>query len=273
MADHRIFRGSDAFDRADCSEFKENVMSAISSERRSGVKPGEALKFKTIHDTCVANGMTEATIKREMLKHIIKDDFQVLAVPGDPALDIQPVYERRDTFEDGIFCQAEQPLRRGYLPHGYPTGLKDLGNRLQEDGMTNSVPDSTWGYLARVLNPIPPGAMLQEETKALLTICHALYCPFLILEVKPDGGSMEACRNQAAPGCATIVNAMRLVLRTLGREDSVGLDKDSYIYCATMNEELLEWWVGWAEVCNEGNVKWHMNRIHREDFEQDNPCW
>ncbi len=271
MEGHNIYRRSDAFGRADCNGFKENVMSVISPERPSGVKPGEASRFKAIHETCVGSGVTEATMKRDMLKYIIKDDFQVLAEPGDPAQGIQPVYEGRDTSERGIFCQAEQPLRRGHVPHNYLPGLKDLADRLKADGMTNSVPDSTWGYLARVLAPIPAGAVLQIPTNALLTICPALYCPFFFLEVKPDRGSMEACRNQAARGCATIVNAMRLLLQTLGREDTVGPDEDSYIYCATMNEELLEWWVGWAEVCEGGQVKWHMNRIHREDFEQDNP--
>lgn len=269
MQDHHIYRGSDAFGRADCSEFNQNVRSAISSERPSGVKPAEASRFKKIHDTCVNNGVTEATLKREMLKNIIKDDLQVLTEPGHPAQDIHLVYESRDTFEGGIFCQADQPLRRGYLPHNYPLGLKDVADRLKVDGMTNSVPDSTWGYLDKVLDPIPAGAMLQDRTKALLTICPALYCPFFFLEVKPDGGSMDACRNQAARGCATIVNAMRLLLRTLGREDTVGPDEDSYIYCATMNEELVEWWVGWAEVCEDGQVNWHMNRIHREDIEQE----
>lgn len=83
---------------------------------------------------------------------------------------------------------------------------------------------------------------------------------------------MEACRNQAARGCATVVNAMRLLLRILGREEeTVGPDKNSYIYCATMNEEQLEWWVGWAEVCEGGWVNWHMNRLRRVDFEHDDP--
>lgn len=140
------------------------------------------------------------------------------------------------------FAYDSPLLRRGFLPHRYPKlSAKDLGDSLKADGMANSVPDSTWGYLARVLNPIPQNVMIRNSTNALLTICPGLHCPFFFLEVKPDGGSMEACRNQAARGCATVVNAMRLLLRILGREEeTVGPDKNSYIYCATMNEGQLE---------------------------------
>ena len=149
--------------------------------------------------------------------------------------------------------------------------LELIAKTLQAEGMTNSVPDSTWGYLDRAFDPKPAGTKIRNHTKQLLTICHGLYCPFFFIEVKPDNGSMETCRNQAARGCATIVNAMRLLLHMLGREETAGPDKDTYIYCATMDEDLMEWWVGWAEVCEDGQVDWHMDRLCREDFQQDNP--
>ena len=267
MECHHIYRQSDAFHHADYSEFKERILSPIAQERASGVKPGGNSRFKEIHEICARNGATEAAFKREMLEHIIMKDFQFLADPGDPSQGIQPVFESRDSLGGGIFCQAEQPLRRGFLPHNYPTGSlspNDIADRLKVDGMLNSKPDSTWGYLGRVLDPISEGAMIQDYTNSLLTICPGLYCPFFILEVKTDNGSMEVCRNQAARGCATIVNAMRQLLRMLRREDT-------YIYCTTMSEEMMEWWVGWAEVCEGGRVDWHINRLRREDFEEENP--
>ena len=274
MECHHIYRQSSVFDRADYSGFKKHVSSPVVPDRPSGVKPGENSKFKEIYDTCVRNGASEASFKRDMLEHIIMKDFQVLADPGDPSQGIQPVFESRNILGGGIYCQAEQPLRRGFLPHNYPTGnlsLKDIADRLKIDGMANTNPDSTWGYLGRVLDPISKGTMIQDYTNALLTICPSLHCPFFILEVKMDNGSMEVCRNQAARGCATIVNAMRQLLRTLGREDTLGPDEDTYIYCATMSEEMMEFWVGWAEVCEKGRVNWHMNRLRREDFDEDNP--
>ena len=81
-----------------------------------------------------------------MLKYIVKDDIQVLASPGDPSQGIQPVYESRNLFEGGIFCQDEEPLREGLLPHNYPAdklSAEDLASRLRTDGMANSTPDST----------------------------------------------------------------------------------------------------------------------------------
>ncbi len=273
MENHHIYRYSHAFKRPEYSDFKEHILSPIAPERASGVKSGENSKFKEIYETCASNGATEATYKRELLKHIIKDDFQVLTEPGNPSQGIQPVYESRDVLEGGIFCQWEQPLRRGFLPHNYPTGMspKNLAERLQADGMANSVPDSTWGYLASALDPIPRGANIQNQTTELLTICPGLICPFFFIEVKSDNGSREGCRNRAARGCATIVNAMRSLLRMLGREDTVGPDKDSYIYCATMGEEFMEWWVGWAEVRESKEVSWHMDRIRLELFDEGNP--
>ena len=51
---------------------------------------------------------------------------------------------------------------------------------------------------------------------------------------------MEVCCNKAACGCVTVINAMRSLLRMLGREDTIGLDKDTYVYYATMGEEFIE---------------------------------
>ena len=274
MEFHDIYRQSHAFHRADYREFKEQVSSPIALERASGVKPGENSKFKKIYDDCITYRVTEASFKRDMLEHIIMKDFQVLADPGDPTQGIKPVFESRNISGGGIYCQAEQPLRRGFLPHIYPTdelSTKEIADRLSVDGMFNSNPDSVWGFFGRAFGPTYEGAKIQAHAYALLTICPGLHCPFFILEVKMDSGSMEVCRNQAARGCATIVNAMRQLLHMLGREDTVGPDKDTYIYCATMCEDLMEWWVGWAEVCEYKRVKFHMSKLRTELFDQDNP--
>ena len=274
MEHHHIYRNSKAFDRPDYSEFKEYVLSTIILERASDVEPGEKSRFKEIHKICVSTGATKATYKREMLEHIIKNDIEVLIGPGDPSQGIQPLYESRNILKSGVFCQDQQPLRPGLLPHNYPTDqlfAEDLAGKLKADGMANSIPDSTWGYLRRVLDPIPDGAMIQSHTSFLLTICPGLFCPFFLLEVEPDSGSMEVCRNKAARGCATVINAMRSLLRMLGREDTIGPDKDTYVYCATMGEDFMEWWVGWAEVCEGGRVNWYMNCLRREGFDQDDP--
>ena len=82
---------------------------------------------------------------------------------------------------------------------------------------------------------------------------------------------MGVCRNQAARRCATVINAMRSLLRMLGRQDTIGPDKDTYIYCATLGEDYMEWWVGWTEVCEGGRVNWHMNSLRREYFDQKTP--
>ena len=274
MEQHHIYLNSESFDRPDYSEFKEHVLSRIIPEHALDVKPREISRFKEIHRICASKGVTKATFKRDMLKYIVKDDIQVLTSPGNPNQGIQPVYESRNLFEGGIFCQDEQPLREGLLPHNYPTdklSAEDLAHRLKTDGMANSIPDSTWGYLSPVLDTIPAGDMMQSNTSYLLTICPGLYCPFFLLAVEPESGSMGVCRNQAARGCATVINAMRSLLRMLGREDTIGPDKDTYIYCATLGDDYMEWWVGWAEVCEGGRVNWHMNRLRREYFDQENP--
>ena len=188
MEYHHVYRNSDAFDRRDYSEFKKHVLSPIIPERASDVEPKEKSKFKEIHRTCASKGVTKATFKRDMLKYIVKDDIQVLARPGDPSQGIQPVYESRNLFEGGIFCQDEQVLREGLLPHNYPTdklSAEDLAHKLKPDGMANSIPDSTWGYLSPVLDTIPARDMMQSNTSYLLTICPGLYCPFFLLEVEP----------------------------------------------------------------------------------------
>ena len=281
MEDHHIYRNSNAsyhpnntFHHPNNSEFKEHILSQIAPERASAVKPVEIPDLEEAYELCVQLGVSEATFKREMLDLIIKKEFQVLVEPGDDSQGLPPVYESRKIRKGGIFQVTEQPLRRDFLPHTYPTSKfskKQIAENLKADGMANSVPDSTWGYLARALDLIPQGAKIQSHTRELLNICPGLLCPFFFIEVKTDKGTMEQCRNQAARGCATIVNAMRLLLRMLGREDTIGPDKNSYIYCATLGDEVMEWWVGWAEVHDGKHVSWHMDCLRREHFDGDSP--
>lgn len=270
MKDHHLFRDDDAFDKPEFSSFRQKVFSDFEPKRHSGVEAEAVSNFQLLYNTCIQNGVTEETFKSAMLRSIVNDDFQVVKKPGVPDEGIEPVYEHRNMLKEGIFCQRGQPLRQGLLPHNYrgksyqnPAALKSA---LQDDGMFNSVPDGTWGYLETSLNANTYGATLPSRIKALLTVCPALYCPCFFLEAKPDGGSSEECRNQAGRAGATLVNAMRQLLNYTGRKSTLGLDAESYLYGATMNEECMEWWVNWAEVREGDVVCYHMNRLERVEF-------
>lgn len=273
MTSHNILRNDAAFNDIKYSSFKKKILSEAAPERHSGIQTGATANFRAIYQTCIDGGVTEATFKREILKHIIMDEFQVLAQPGDPAEGIQPVYASRNTLMEGIFSTLERPLRRGFLPHNFTTNqynnATDLAKALKADGITNSIPDATWGYLESVLGPRPPGITLPPLTKDLLTVCPSLQCPFLFLEVKLDAGSYLGCCNQAGRAGAIFVCAMRQLLAMTGRKDILGADVESYLYCATTNEDKMEWWVHWAEVHEGNTVSYHMNRLRCEYFESD----
>jgi len=44
----------------------------------------------------------------------------------------------------------------------------------------------------------------------------------------------------------------------------VGSDYDTYVYSATMDVDILEWWVNWAEFRKNGEVFFHMGLLDGE---------
>jgi len=49
-------------------------------------------------------------------------------------------------------------------------------------------------------------------------------------------------------------------------KEPVGPDYDTYVYSATMDVDILEWWVNWAEFRKNGEVFFHMGLLDGERF-------
>ena len=61
----------------------------------------------------------------------------------------------------------------------------------------------------------------------------------------------------------------RLALEKSSRveeKEPVGPDYDTYVYSATMDVDILEWWVNWAEFRKNGEVFFHMGLLDGERF-------
>ena len=255
MEVHQLFRQLPAaFSQEAYSDFKETVLLPILQDRNSGVKPESAKRFASRYE--YHKEVNEETIKREMLNRIIKDEFQVLVKPTEG--DTQAVYEACDTFEKGLVAQYSQPFKRRYLPNKYTTlgfDRKDAEVRSRADGMTNPIPDGVWGF-----NPNQFAPTDSADLDDLATVVQGILWAFFLIEVKPDGGSMEECRNQACRGGATLVNAARGFMKKLGPSvENIGPDRDTYVYSAVMDADFMEWYVHWAEVCADGKIKYHMD--------------
>ncbi|KAM0800639.1 hypothetical protein BDR22DRAFT_242361 [Usnea florida] len=269
MEAHHMFRTHPPkFNHPTYKDFKQAVIAPVKQDRSSGVRPESSQRFSARYD--FYKDKNEATFKREMLNLIVKDEFQILIKEADG--ESGAVYESYDTFDNGLVSEYEQPLRREYMPHQYGgLGLtkNQIAAKLQADGMTNPVPDALWGFKSSVLPPLPPGVILGTETAELVSVIPGIEWTQFLIEVKPDGGSMETARNQACRGGATLVHAARRVLKKTGRTEAVGPDWDTYVYSVTMDADLMEWWVNWAEVREDGQVMFYMDYIQAVVFRDE----
>lgn len=269
MEQHKIFRDASALKKPEYSEFKRQVFDVVKQFRHSGRKQQSDEKFPEKYE--LLKDLNEQTFKIEMLRLLIKDEFQVRVKPSNEEVE---VFESRDSFDNGLVAIYDQPLKRKYIPTVLPPGLDKnaFTSIMQQDGMTNPIPDGIWGFQSRQLPEPPEGTYMLADTNDAISVVPGMTWPFFLMEVKPDAGSMEVARNQACRGGATIINAARKVLEKSGRvrkDEKVGPDYDTYVYSVTMDADILEWWINWAEVRSGKQVAFHMDFIGSERFKAD----
>ena len=86
--------------------------------------------------------------------------------------------------------------------------------------------------------------------------------PFLVIQSKQATGNLDDACNQAARDGAAIVHAARELYKIAGvAMDSPGPDGKTYIYSAVMDTKVMEWYVHWAFVKDNGKVHYHMDTI------------
>ena len=100
------------------------------------------------------------------------------------------------------------------------------------------------------------------DTRELLLLLPKISWPFFVIQSKQANGNFEVACNEAARDGIAIVSAARELYQKAGLKiDTPGPDTNTYIYSAVMDTKVMEWYVHWAEVTEQGDVRYHMNTV------------
>ena len=230
---------------------------ALKTKYRSFQKEAEAL----------LNGARASAMKPESVEHIDKwieknytrpeDDIMWQLVPmivpeKSSALGAEAgLYSVRWFSEDGSIVSRNQQFQKDLLPFRQTEAeKKSLTKRLAKEmfpGMTNAKPDFTYG-IREEQHPDIQSEHYTPHTRALMGVAPNMVHPFLIIEGKSSNGSHTDAENQAIRGGATLVNARRMLNAKAKMGDTVGPDKNSFIFTVTMDTNIARIWLNWCEI-------------------------
>lgn len=265
MRNYRIFKNYGHLKKY--PTFETLVNEVADQERPSGVKPGSAHAFK--EDIDYGHDQNEVTLMLNLLPLIMKD---ARSVKPDIYKDEQD-YEVRAFRAEGVWKAGDRQFRAGHLPNTIVNaGTEDkIAKALEKsDGMTNPKPDFTYGFKSNQYQP-PLDTRVRRSTHHLLEVTPGMYAPFFLIEAKSGEGFMSQAENQASRAGAAIVNATRKLLDEIGIADTFGADERTFVYSATINDGVMEFWVHWAEVLAYPDGKkafFHMDHIESQSLRQ-----
>ncbi|KAL8942016.1 MAG: hypothetical protein Q9216_001906 [Gyalolechia sp. 2 TL-2023] len=242
--------------------FKKAITKIISRDRRSTVTEEHFQKFKG--KLTRYQDQNEDTLLAMVLPAIIGEDRTICVNENLPE---EELWETVEFFDSGIITIVNREFEKGYVPyrngaHVIDHELVAKMTKLKDEAMTNPKPDRAYGTVRDKFN-MPKNFQMPHEIRDYLEILQDLHLPFLIVEGKSQGGMAGEARNQANRGGASLVNGHRLCRATLGFEDPVGADHETFVFSATYNDGLLEIWVHWAQVCAGENATpiYHMSLV------------
>lgn len=254
---HHIFRDHEVFDCEAYKGFKQLVSAPFQGDRHSAVQPSSAQHYKEAYE--YYKDLNEAGFKTEILRLIVKMDFQVELEPATETS--QAVYGPSDSWHRGLRVQYNQRVNRGHIPHTYTDPQYDqrkIKDALKKEGMLNAEPDAVWGFDPKSM----PDYSFHPDTRELMLLLPKLNWPFFVIQSKQADGNFEDGCNEASRDGIAIVSAARELCEKAGiNMKTLGPDENTYVYSAVMDTKVMEWYVHWAEVTDGGNVRYHMNTV------------
>ena len=257
LAGHNIFIEHDVFESDRYQDFKLRVLAPFEAERDVVERPGSVEKYRQVYH--YYKDLNEASFKTEILRLIIKLDFEWELEPATETS--QAVYGPSDSWNQGLRIQYNQSVNRGHIPHTYNDPHFDqrkVQDALRKEGVLNAEPDAVIGFDPKEM----PSLQFHPDTRELLLLLPKMSWPFFVIQSKQANGNFEVACNEAARDGITIVSAARELCHKAGiKIDTPGPDTNTYIYSAVMDTKVMEWYVHWAEVTEQGDVRYHMNTV------------
>ncbi|KAL9595266.1 MAG: hypothetical protein Q9219_006542, partial [cf. Caloplaca sp. 3 TL-2023] len=180
-----------------------------------------------------------------------------------------------DFYDSGMITITNRDFSRN-LPFLNDDSVKfhpDLNRALMKAaGITNPRPDKCFAVAPHKID-WPAGFIIPTVIRVMLEIVRACFHTFLLLGGKSADGSIVEARNQANRGGALVVNAERQVIDFVGISETPGADLRTFMFSVVLTPDMLEVWVHWAEVHDNGPVDhkspykvplrttYHMNQV------------
>lgn len=279
MEAHRMYIDKGVLDNPEVAGFRDHVMSVVDTERPSGRKPESEKRWqnrmKKIH---VHN---EATMLDHVLPLLIKvaRRVPVHAPPTqeEASMDEEVYHSLWEDFEDcGLDWTQDREFARTFLPNSYHAiGYEDqIAKTLaKERGMKNPKPDRAYGLaIDDIPSPDDQTGLLRDDTRAFLNAIPGLQHVFFLIEGVRSAGDLRKAMNQACRGGTVAVRVQRLLLEAIG-EDTMreGLDSQTYVYTATIDDNQMSFWVNFAVVKTVSPsgpkiVDYHMEHVYSYSF-------
>ena len=246
-------------------KFQEHVRCILNQNRVSEVGPVEAAEFEEI--LSMYSSDNEDTFLLHILPFLIKPSRTVVTTQSQSGNNTTEGYAEESSVvawhRSGLKTIANREYKRTFLSFrdGQDADEALVIEMQKEDHVTNPKPDRIFSVGADAAS-LPKGFRISEEIAQYLEIVSGLHNPHAILEGKSTDGNIEDARNQACRGGAALVLAGRLLRGLLGMPDSTGPDTRTMVFSATLDPNVVEIWVHWALVPEEGGkLEFHMNRL------------
>ncbi|KAI4093050.1 MAG: hypothetical protein LQ344_003120 [Seirophora lacunosa] len=248
--------------------FKETVMKVMKSDRVSVVSEQEIKNFQKYYQAYkLAN---ESTFTHLLIPMMMKPEFTAQEVNEDG----QPSGEflTRDFVDQGVITSVDRQFRHRYcLPHRLMNSPQVPWSTVQEhfdksNALTTPKPDFAFGLREDKLPPAPWDITVSEATDSLLKVAPTRET-FLVWENTSGHGIGIKRENHALRDASAVIYAKRQLYQRLGRCDTPGIDKQTYVYAATNDNRTLDVWVVYAWLPGDlSRVEFHMERIGSIDF-------
>lgn len=262
-----MFVGGDQLNHPDNIEFKEKIIKVVKSDRKSVVSKEDLVNFEVDYKTYKLTN--EQTLTFMLVPIIMGRKFTAQDVDQDG----RPYgeFKTRDFTQQGVRVSLDHLYAPYCLPHRLMNILKVPRSMIEEHfksskALSTPKPDFSYGLNEEILPKVPSDIKLSEKINLLLKVAHIREV-FFVWENKSGAGILMKCENQAIKDVSAVIYAKRQLHEYMGRANTPGIDKETFVYAATNDNRQLDIWVAYAWLPKDlSRVEFHMERIDSNDF-------
>ncbi|KAL9102563.1 MAG: hypothetical protein Q9163_002313 [Psora crenata] len=282
MRQHGILFEDPVFHHPKYTAFKDHIMSIVDPGRLSAVNESSVRRFQREYHWY--NSQNEGTFfgwilpqiskptftpKPELARAIaackLEDPFTTKEV-GSKAP--EGVDDAEEWYTIGLGMTRDKLFVCGFLPNAYEDqGFeRQMAKALQKGdgkGFENPKPDALFGFRDDFLDGPEDNLQLDGRILDLLNVAPGLHHPFFLMEGKGKDGNLRQLQLQARRGGSILVKCARetreYAFNTAFRNP--GPDFETFLFSSTTTAETYTVYVHFAEVKENGAVRYHMNLV------------